>query len=59
MVRLELGANRATLAGFARVREDVLAAARCQEVELVEQADLPDGVFAILGAELAAGPRTS
>jgi valyl-tRNA synthetase len=57
LVRLELGANRATLAGFSRVREDVVAAARCQDVELVEQADIPDGAFTILAAELAAGPQ--
>jgi valyl-tRNA synthetase len=58
MTRLELGANRAALAGFARIEEDVLAAARCQRVELVERDDVPDGSFTILGAELDAVPPT-
>jgi valyl-tRNA synthetase len=50
---MKLAANPATLAGFERVREDVLSATRCQSAELVEKAELADGAFEIVEFELA------
>nr|WP_257450315.1 valine--tRNA ligase [Archangium lipolyticum] len=53
ITRMKLAANAATLAGFERVREDVLSATRCQSAELVEKADLADNTFEIVDFELA------
>jgi len=50
--RLVLAANAATLASLRYVVEDVMLASRCKAHDLVERADLADGVFEVLEADL-------
>jgi valyl-tRNA synthetase len=57
LTSLKLAAHPATIAVFAKVREDVLSATRTRSAELVEKAELAEGTFEVLDAVLEPVPE--